>query len=102
MTDERWFLEFDGDVDGDGRIVIPAKALGELPARFGSVHVRLSGLNPLKELIDKGVTHEEIDTIAQLQSSQEADVYRALFAEGKLKGTAFSDRMPAKLRGREP
>ncbi len=102
MSDDRWMVEFEGEIDHGGRIPVPEKILTGLPARYGALHVRLSGVNPMKELLARGVTNQEVETVSALQASKEEDVYRAFAAEGKLRGTSFPMRFSGKVREREP
>ncbi len=102
MSGDRWIVDFDGEIEEGGRIPIPESVLTRLPARFGTLHVRLSGVNPMADLLARGVTNEEVDAVSKLQAANEEDVYRAFAAEGKLLGTSFPARFSGKAREREP
>ncbi|HTY01597.1 MAG TPA: hypothetical protein VMG09_16350 [Bacteroidota bacterium] len=102
MSDDRWVVEFEGEMDEEGRIRVPDHLAREMPARIGALHVRLSGAKRMKELVARGVTDAEVRAVSELQSSREADVFRALAAEGRLRETSFSRRLEGLVREREP
>ena len=102
MTNDRWFIEFEGKIDSEGRIVVPEEVREALPVHPGPVYIRLSGVMAMRELLGRGVTAEEISAIARLQASGEREVYRMLLAEGSLKGTPFAARAESWPGGGEP
>ncbi len=95
MTGDRWMVEFDGEIDEEGRISVPEQIRRVLPARFGALHVRLAGVNPMQDLVARGVTDEEVNAIASLQSTPQEHVFRALAAEGRLAKKPLNSRWSA-------
>ena len=77
-------MEFDGEIDREGRISVPASIREQLGN--GSIQIRLSAMGVGAKLDDRGVTEEEIQKIAATQSESRDQVVKFLLIEGALKG----------------
>jgi hypothetical protein len=102
MATDRWFLEFEAEIDSDWRIALPEGLRHDLPQHVGPVQVRLSGLTGIRELGARGVSGEEISDLARYQATGEAEICRTLLAEGSLRQSAFAERAKRLGEGGEP
>lgn len=84
MERKRTSVEFDGEIDQEGRISVPASIRDQLGN--GSIQIRLSAMGVDTKLGDRGVTEEEIEKIAATQSESREQVVKFLLIEGALKG----------------
>jgi len=84
MERSRTSVEFDGEIDQEGRISVPASIRDQLGN--GSIQIRLSAVGVGAKLGDRGVTEEEIQKIAAAQLESRDQVVKFLLIEGALKG----------------
>jgi hypothetical protein len=85
-------VEFDGEVDAEGRLLLPRHVLERLPGdRRVTVRVTLGEVS--KRLRSRGVTEEEIEEITMQQHEQRDRVVVFLDTEGVLQAdTDFAGR----------
>jgi DNA-binding transcriptional regulator/RsmH inhibitor MraZ len=78
-------FEFEGRIDGKGRIAVPAHVYAHLKSmREGAIHVQLSGIHIARALRAKGVSEEEVSQIVSVQRETREHVVRFLLSEGRL------------------
>lgn len=95
MSERRNPLEFDSQIDGQGRIAIPDDAIRDLGPR-ARVRVRLTERALAESLRRKNVSPQEVDRIAALQLELPEQVTAFLQSEGAL---ARSRRRAPRKRG---
>jgi hypothetical protein len=79
-------FEFEGRVDGKGRINVPANVYAHLKSiRERTIHVQLTGVSIARALRAKGVTEEEVSRIVSVQREAREKVMRFLLCEGGLR-----------------
>ncbi|MBM2845624.1 MAG: hypothetical protein HW407_936 [Bacteroidetes bacterium] len=76
MERKRTSVEFDGEIDREGRISVPASIRDQMGS--GSIQIRLSAMGVGAKLDDRGVTEEEIQRIAATQSESRDQVVKFL------------------------
>lgn len=85
--------EFDATIDQEGKIAVPPELARRLSGK--KLHIRLSRKELANELRARGVTEEEVETIALAQLESRDQVVKFLLTEGALrsgKGFARSKR----------
>lgn len=93
MESKNASLEFDAEIDHEGKITVPPSVRDRLNKE--KLHVRVSTTRMESKLRDRGVTEDEIRTIAATQLEPQEQVVKFLLTEGVLK------RRPAfRQRGR--
>lgn len=91
-------VEFEGVIDEDGRITVPAEVLENVGSSGRKITVRLTAASLTHALKERGVTEDEIERIGNLQLEPREQVVKFLLTEG-----AFADypamRKRAGIRG---
>ncbi len=95
MEKAKHSVEFEAEVDGDGRVHFSRTVASELSLPRGSkVTVRIVGGVLSKELTARNVTDEEIERIGEIQFEDREHVVRFLSSEGMLSdNSAFRRRV---------
>lgn len=75
-------VEFEGKIDGEGKIAVPASV--RLKMGTGSVHVTLTAKALADQLHRRNVTEAEIARIGEVQLESREQVVKFLLAEGAL------------------
>ena len=87
MEKARHSVEFEAEVDEDGRVHFSRAVAGELSLAAGSkVTVRIVGGVLSKRLAARNVTDEEIERIGKVQFEDREHIVRFLSSEGLLCG----------------
>jgi hypothetical protein len=93
MDHTRQSVEFEGSIDGRGKITVPRSILAQLGKGSSSIRVRLTSKVISSALKNKNVGEEEIERIAGLQLESRDQVVKFLLSEGVLRGhKAFKQR----------
>ena len=94
MEKAKHSIEFEAEVDDDGRIHF-SRPVGELSlARGSKVTVRIVGGVLSKRLTARNVSNEEIERIGKVQLEDREQVVKFLLSEGLLSGSgAFRRRI---------
>ena len=95
MEKAKHSIEFEAEIDSDGRVQFSRSVAGELSLAQGSkVTVRIVGGVLSKGLSVRNVTDEEIERIGKIQFEDREHVVRFLTSEGILLGSgAFRKRV---------
>jgi hypothetical protein len=95
MEKAKHSIEFECEVDGEGKVQFSRPVAGELFLKHGSkVTVRIVGGVLSKELTARNVSDEEIERIGKLQFEDREHVVRFLLSEGLLSNNrAFRKRV---------
>ena len=95
MEKAKHSVEFEAEVDGQGRVHFSRAVAGELALAPGSkVTVRIAGGVLSKKLTARNVSDEEIERIGKVQFEDREHVVRFLLSEGTLSGSnAFRRRI---------
>ncbi len=95
MEKAKHSIEFEAEIDSDGRVQFSRSVAGELSLAQGSkVTVRIVGGVLSKGLSVRNVTDEEIERIGKIQFEDREHVVRFLTSEGILSGSgAFRKRV---------
>jgi len=95
MEKAKHSIEFEAEVDGDGRVQFSRPVAGELSLSHGSkVTVRIVGGVLSKGLTARNVSDEEIEHIGKIQYEDRDHVVRFLSSEGILSdNSAFRKRV---------
>ncbi len=95
MEKAKHSVEFEAEVDGDGRVHFSRPVASELSLPRGSkVTVRIVGGVLSKELTARKVTDEEIERIGKVQFEDREHVVKFLSSEGTLSdNSAFRRRV---------
>ena len=87
MESPKEILELDVRVEQNGTAIIPARHLERLGIGPGSrMRVKLIPRKLSRELVQRGVTEEEIEQIGSLQLEPRQNVLGFLSSEGALRG----------------
>ena len=85
MEKAKHSVEFEAEVDRDGKVQFSRNVAGELSLSHGSkVTVRIVGGVLSKGLTARNVSDEEIERIGKIQFEDREHVVRFLLSEGKL------------------
>jgi hypothetical protein len=91
MEGRQTYGEFDGEIDHEGKITVPASVRRKV--KKGPVRIRLSDMRMEAGLSERGVTEDEIHIITSTQLESREQVVKFLLTEGALKSrTAFRRR----------
>ena len=85
MEKAKHSLEFEAEVDGEGKVQFSRAVAGELHLQRGArVTVRIIGGILSKELIARNVSNEEVERIGRIQFEDREHVVKFLRSEGAL------------------
>jgi hypothetical protein len=90
-------VEFEAQIDGEGKIAVPARLRDHLPPGE-TFHVRLTGHPLSANLRKRNIQDSEIRRISDLQLESREQVIRFLLSEGALKNWQGLRRAKAKRR----